>query len=168
MSRPQNCLDKDNSNYSQYTKYILFPEHCTACCIQEVYYRPQTKFAKVMFLHVSVSHSVHRGGLPQCMLGYHPPRTRPPPQSRHPQSRPPQEQTPPAQCILGDTVNKRTVCILLKCNLVIYLRTFCKIFCNIYMYIHLFTWNNKLTLKKLFTVIKVSYRQPRRFYERHL
>ena len=27
-----------------------------------LYYRPQTKFAKVMFLHVSVSHSVHRGG----------------------------------------------------------------------------------------------------------
>ena len=26
-------------------------------------YRPQTKFAKVMFLHLSVSHSVHRGGL---------------------------------------------------------------------------------------------------------
>ena len=25
------------------------------------FYRPQTKFAKVMFLHVSVSHSVHRG-----------------------------------------------------------------------------------------------------------
>ena len=29
------------------------------------YYRPQTKFAKVMFLHLSVSHSVHRGDLPQ-------------------------------------------------------------------------------------------------------
>ena len=43
--------------------------------------RPQTKFAKVMFLHLSVSHSFHRGGLPQCML--------------------------------GDTVNKRAVCILL-------------------------------------------------------
>ena len=31
--------------------------------------------AKVMFLQVSVIHSVHRGGgggLPQCMLGYHP------------------------------------------------------------------------------------------------
>ena len=28
----------------------------------ELYYRPQTKFAKVMFLHLSVSHSVHRGG----------------------------------------------------------------------------------------------------------
>ena len=28
--------------------------------MQDVY-RPQTKFAKVMFLHLSVSHSVHRG-----------------------------------------------------------------------------------------------------------
>ena len=27
------------------------------------FYRPQTKFAKVMFLHVSVIHSVH-GGVP--------------------------------------------------------------------------------------------------------
>ena len=26
-----------------------------------LYYRPQTKFAKVMFLHLSVSHSVHGG-----------------------------------------------------------------------------------------------------------
>ena len=26
------------------------------------FYRPQTKFAKVMFLHPSVSHSVHGGG----------------------------------------------------------------------------------------------------------
>ena len=50
--------------------------------------------AKVMFLHLSVSHSVHRGGLPQCMLGYHPPgpgnpleqtpRDQAPPRSRHP------------------------------------------------------------------------------------
>ena len=30
----------------------------------------------------------------------------------------PQEQTLPAQCMLGDTVNKRAVCILLECNLV--------------------------------------------------
>ena len=37
--------------------------------------------AKVIFLHLSVIHSVHGGGdLPQCMLGYHPPRPgRPPP-----------------------------------------------------------------------------------------
>ena len=27
----------------------------------DYYYRPQTKFAKVMFLHLSVSYSVHRG-----------------------------------------------------------------------------------------------------------
>ena len=106
MSRPQNCLDKDNSNYSQYTKYILFQEHCTACCIQEVYYRPQTKFAKVMFLHVFVSHSVHRGGgsasvhagiPPHPTPGPAPPQEQapPPPGTRHPQSRPPpQEQTP--------------------------------------------------------------------------
>ena len=54
------------------------------------YYRPQTKFAKVMFLHLPVSHSVHRGCLPQCMLGYTHPG------SRHPweQTPPPQEQTP--------------------------------------------------------------------------
>ena len=30
-------------------------------------YRPQTKFTKVMFLHLSVSHSVHRGGA--CVAG---------------------------------------------------------------------------------------------------
>ena len=33
------------------------PIHMTA-----IYYRPQTKFAKVMFLHMSLSHSVHKGG----------------------------------------------------------------------------------------------------------
>ena len=71
--------------------------------------------AKVIFLHLSVIHSVHRGGLPQCMLGYHhhpptryqSPWTRsPPPGSRHPprgdppaadppEETPPPEQTPP-------------------------------------------------------------------------
>ena len=30
-------------------------------------YHPQTKFAKVMFLHLSVSPSVHRGGVGACM-----------------------------------------------------------------------------------------------------
>ena len=30
--------------------------------LQFLYYRPQTKFAKVMFLHLSVSHSVHGVG----------------------------------------------------------------------------------------------------------
>ena len=36
------------------------------------------------------------------------------PRTRHPQSRHP----PPAQCMLGDTVNKQAVCILLEYNLV--------------------------------------------------
>ena len=34
---------------------------CPGLCFQN-FYRPQTKFAKVMFLHVSVSHSVPKGG----------------------------------------------------------------------------------------------------------
>ena len=92
-------------------------------------YRPQTKFAKVMFLHLSVSHSVHRGGLPQCMLGYHPPGTRHPPEQTPPgpgippadplgPGNPLQTRHPPAQSMLGDTVKKRAVCILLECVLV--------------------------------------------------
>ena len=49
-------------------------------------YRPQTKFAKVMFLHLSVSHSVHRRVSASVHAGI-----------RHPSwadSPPPQEQTP--------------------------------------------------------------------------
>ena len=86
-------------------------------------------WGKVTFSVACVKNSVHMGGcLPQCMLGYHPPRTRHPPKTRHPPLLGPgipQEQTPlgpgipPAQCMLGDTVNKRAVCILLECNLVI-------------------------------------------------
>ena len=59
-------------------------------------YRPQTKFAKVMFLNVS--HSVHRGGgLPQCMLGYHSPPDQAPPLTRHPLGPdPPLDQAPPS------------------------------------------------------------------------
>ena len=30
--------------------------------LRSTYYRPQTKIVKVMFIHVSVSHSVHTGG----------------------------------------------------------------------------------------------------------
>ena len=57
--------------------------------------------AKVIFLHLSVIHSVHRGGLPQCMLGY-----------------PPPEQTSPPGSRLQQTVNTWAVRILLECNLV--------------------------------------------------
>ena len=89
------------------------------------FYRPQTKFAKVIFLHLSVSHFVHRGGgvpgqvppwIRYTPLGpgtppgtrYKPPRTRYTPRpgtSPHP--------PPPEQCMLGDTGNKRAVRILL-------------------------------------------------------
>ena len=68
------------------------------------FYRPQRSCGQGN-IFTPVCHSVHRGGLPQCMLGWHPPWSRPPradtPQSRHPpeqtppQSRHPLEQTPP-------------------------------------------------------------------------
>ena len=114
-------------------------------------------WGKVIFSVACVKNSVHMGGLPQYMLGYHPtpplqdqappghrhpPRSRPhpgagTPGTRHPpradtlpgadtpQSRHPLGPgTPLAQCMLGDTVNKRAVCILLECNLVCYLFPF--------------------------------------------
>ena len=51
---------------------------------------------KVIFLHLSVIHSVHGGGLPQCMLGYHhtPPEQTPLEQTT-PWSRPSQSRHPP-------------------------------------------------------------------------
>ena len=79
-----------------------------------------------------VCDSVNRGGLSQCMLGYHPPREQaPPPRSRHPpweqappkKTDPPRSRPPPAQSMLGDTVNARTVRILLECNLVLFIGT---------------------------------------------
>ena len=97
------------------------------------FYRPQTKCAKVIFLHLSVSHSVHRGCgvcLSACWdtpPGRHPPHPQgadtlpgadtPQEQISVPPS--PWEQTPPAQCMLGDTGNKRAVRILLECILVV-------------------------------------------------
>ena len=57
--------------------------------------------------------------------GIPPPRPGTPPRSRHHTLYPPEQTSPPetrhappAQCMLGDTVNKRAVCILLECNLV--------------------------------------------------
>ena len=95
-------------------------------------YRPQRSWGKVMFLHVAVI--LFTGGgcpiacwdTPPKTRGRHPPdqrqapqeQTSPwdqaPPMSRHP----PGPGTPPAQCMLGDTGNKRAVRILLECNLV--------------------------------------------------
>ena len=81
-------------------------------------YRPQTKFAKVMFLHLSVSHSVHggRGVYLSACLDTHIPWE----QTPHPGSDTPlRADTHPAQCMLGDTGNNRTVRILLECRLVL-------------------------------------------------
>ena len=74
------------------------------------YYRPQTKFAKVIFLHVSVSHSVHRGGVCLSACWDTSPRAEPPPPLAHPPSGTP----PPAQSMLEDTVNARAIRILLN------------------------------------------------------
>ena len=64
--------------------------------------------AKVMFLLVSVILS--GGGVPQCMLGYHPPGTHPPGADTPP---------PAPGSRLQHTVNERPVRILLECILVI-------------------------------------------------
>ena len=50
-------------------------------CCQSSYYRPQRSCEGYVF--TPFCHSVHRGGLPQCMQGYHiPPGTRHPSPSR--------------------------------------------------------------------------------------
>ena len=65
--------------------------------MKSYYYRPQTKLLKGNVLHLSVSHSVHRGCLLQCMLGYMPlGRQPPPPGQTHPTpGRHPPRQTSP-------------------------------------------------------------------------
>ena len=94
-------------------------------------------------IFTGVCDSVHRGGLPQCMLGYQPPLwSRHPPWSRTPRTRPPgsraplldqtpplpgadppgadtpQEQTSTPGSRRQHTVNERPVRILLECILV--------------------------------------------------
>ena len=84
-----------------------------------VYYSPQTKFAKVMFLQVPVC---PRGGgcLPHTHTSWadtSPPPGQTPP-GRHPPGRHPLADTPlPSAC--WDTVKKRAVRILLECIIVI-------------------------------------------------
>ena len=57
----QFCLD---SYLHQIIKLYILK---VACC-----YRPQHSCGKVMFLHLSVSHSVHRGMYPRMHWGRHP------------------------------------------------------------------------------------------------
>ena len=98
------------------------------------YYRPQRSCGQGN-IFTPVCHSVHKGGLPQCMLGYHPhPPEQTPAGSRPPwQQTPPREQTPspprtrhppgpdtPPGSRLQHTVFERPVRILLECILVWY------------------------------------------------
>ena len=80
-------------------------------------YRPQTKFAKVMFSQVSVC--PRGGGSAPLHAGIHTPWADTP-LGRHPLRQTPVYAGihPPAQCMLGDTVNKRAVRIPLECILV--------------------------------------------------
>ena len=93
----------------------------SAYCIPYLYssfYLPQTKFAKIMFLYLSVSHSVHRGGVSASVhAGIHP-HEQTPPWANTPlgvDTPPGSKRPPPAQCMLGNTANKRAVRILLEC-----------------------------------------------------
>ena len=67
-----------------------------------IYYCPQRSWDKVMFF-TRVCHSVHRGSLSHCILGYTPPRSRTPlgadttPPTPPPGADPPPEQTPPQE-----------------------------------------------------------------------
>ena len=92
-------LQSEFSDFMQHSSISAIPEHIlkyqNIVCI--CFYRPQTKFVKVMFLHLSVSHSVQGG----TRAGTHPGQV-------HPRE----------QCRLGDTGNKPAVRILLECILV--------------------------------------------------
>ena len=61
---------------------------------------PSMKFGQG-YIFTGICDPVHRGGSALVHAGI-----LPPPARRH----------PPAQCMLGDTVNKQAVCILLECN----------------------------------------------------
>ena len=70
----------DSYTFSELKKY-------TDIDSMRCYYRPQRRWAKVIFSQACVKNSVHGGGgcLPQCMLGYTTTtREQTPPQSRHP------------------------------------------------------------------------------------
>ena len=72
-------------------KKLLSQLHCVAAL---VYYRPQRSCGQGN-VFTGVCDSVNRGGLPQCMLGYHPPRRRTSPRRTPQEGEPPQKETPP-------------------------------------------------------------------------
>ena len=113
-------------------RYAYRSELCYSDLDLNSNYRPQRSWGKVIFSQGSVilfilgSASVHAGIPPPGKAdppwqGRPPLARRPPPWQGDPplarQTSPGKADPPPAQCImLGDTVNKRAVCILLECN----------------------------------------------------
>ena len=61
--------------------------------LQSINYRPQRSCGQGN-IFAPVCHSVHRGGLPQCILGYHPQEAHTP-QSTHPPGSTPLQEAPP-------------------------------------------------------------------------
>ena len=91
--------------------FVLFSTSDSVDKVRNIY-RQQTKFAKVMFLRLSVSHSVQGGcSVSQHAMGQHY-------ISRHSPPGQVDRYTPLEQCMLGDTGNKLAVRILLECSLV--------------------------------------------------
>ena len=86
--------------------WFLLSLSCKFCKINLSNYRPQRSCGKVMFLHLSVSHSVHGRCVPAC-TGADTPQTDTPwsdtPPGRHPPGQTPLGRHPPAQCMLGHT-----------------------------------------------------------------
>ena len=82
---------------------------------------PKANVACEGYVFTCVCHSVHRGVCPIVCWDTTPPGKADPP-SPTGRADPPsplwQGRPLPTQCMLGDTVNKRAVCILLECNLV--------------------------------------------------
>ena len=107
------CVQTERKRTQKWTFSLMFV----------VYYRPQTKFEKVMFLHLSVSHSVHRGstwaGTPP---GKYPQAGTSP--AGYPPESIPRAGTPPSNSACWDTVNKRAVSISLECILVCFFIVF--------------------------------------------
>ena len=112
--------DKTNSNVVMFdvAKYTI-EKSCKSSANQTFLllniYRPQTKFAKVMFSQVSVC--PQGGDLPHCMLGYTPRQI--PPRQTLPGQTPPGIHRPLGSAC-WDTVNKRAVRIPLECILLYY------------------------------------------------
>ena len=71
----------------------------------------RNEVVKVMFLHLSVCPR-GGGGLPQCMLGYLPPREQAPPQRTD--IPPPKDRHPPSRRLLLQTVRILLECILAR------------------------------------------------------